>query len=94
MLERATRLGIGDETRLVLLGAGVGGDRRPFALSLIIMISEEGEDFLLVDWSTFAKKELNDPSSAILMDSMRGYYCVRMVLGWDIMAWASLDFFR
>jgi hypothetical protein len=63
----ATWLGIGDEIRLVLPGAGVGGDRKPFALSLIIMISVEGEDFMLVDWNTFAKKDLNEPSSAISM---------------------------
>jgi hypothetical protein len=46
------------------LGGVLGGDRKPLALSLIIMILE-GEDSM--DWSTSAKKDLNEPAT-ILMD--------------------------
>jgi hypothetical protein len=57
-------LGIWDEARLMILVDSVGGARNPFALSLIIMISE-GEDFM--DWSTPAKKELHEPSLTMLL---------------------------
>jgi hypothetical protein len=48
----------------MILVDSVGGARNPFALSLIIMISE-GEDFM--DWSTPAKKELHEPSLTMLL---------------------------